>query len=128
MAYEIKIEDVTGRLKSFGYSATKEDDFDLMFAATKAANFIRNSCNILDIPDELREVAIDMAVAEFLYTKKQAGLLDMGDLFQAPMKSIEEGDTTVAFGEGATPEQRFDAMLDRMLHPAGLARFRRFTW
>lgn len=128
MAYEIKIEDVTGRLKSFGYSVAKGDLFDLTFAVDKATNAIFNFCNIQEIPDELREVAIDMAAGEFLYTKKQAGLLRMGDLFQAPMKSILEGDTTVTFGDGVTPEQRFDMMLDRMLRPAGLVRFRRLAW
>ena len=54
--------------------------------------------------------------------------------FEAPAKSITEGDISVTFAgasDGASnAESRFDTLLSRLMHPAEstLAAFRRLRW
>lgn len=82
-------------------------------------NTIKNDCNTPSIPDGLVNIAVDMAVGEFLTAKKTfspdsiAGLdLDMA------VKQIQTGDTNTVFatGEGSsTPEQRLNSFLNYLL-------------
>lgn len=113
------LEMVKKRLKSFGYELQEGDEFALSFAVQKAENTIKNDCNLSEVPDGLVNVAVDMAVGEFLTAKKTfspdsiAGLdLDMA------VKQIQTGDTNVTFsvGEGSlTSEQRLNAFLNYLL-------------
>ena len=62
-----------------------------------------------------------MVAGQFLFDKKAAGGLEGFD-FEAPAKSITEGDISVTFAgasDGASnAESRFDAMLSNLMHPA----------
>lgn len=74
----------------------------------------------------------DMAAGLFLTDKKASGgLADTYD-FDAPAKSISEGDTSVTFAlaDSSSFEEQFDAMLDKMVHPDEelIAAFRRLVW
>lgn len=114
------LELVKERLKSFGYEPTEGDKFALTFSIQKVENTIKNDCNTPSIPEGLLNIAVDMAVGEFLTTKKTfapdriAGLdLDMA------VKQIQTGDTSTVFatGEGSlTAEQRLDAFLGYLLN------------
>lgn len=81
-------------------------------------------------------ILVDMVAGHFLFDKKAAGGLDglEGFDFNAPAKSITEGDISVTFAgasDGASnAESRFDAMLAQLMHPAEstLAAFRRLRW
>ena len=113
------LEMVKERLRSFGYELQQGDEFALAFSIQKAENTIKNDCNVSSIPDGLMNIAVDMAVGEFLMAKKTfapdalAGLdLDMA------VKQIQTGDTNTVFaiGEGSlTPEQRLNAFLNYLL-------------
>ena len=63
--------------------------------------------------------------------KASGGLADTYD-FDAPAKSISEGDTSVTFAlaDSGSFEEQFDAMLDKMVHPDEelIAAFRRLVW
>ena len=54
--------------------------------------------------------------------------------FSAPAKSITEGDVSVTFAGAsdgaASAEARFDALLDKLIHPPNsiLAAYRRLRW
>lgn len=126
------LEDVTARLASFGYTVTENDAFMLTFIIQKVENHIKGECNVTALPDELTNVAIDMAVGEFLLNKKSIGQLTGFDL-SAAIKQIQEGDTSVtfAFGNGdSTPEQRLDALIDYLMNDGKikLVSYRSIKW
>lgn len=124
-------EDVIKRLESFGVATEPEDDWPLDFVIQKVTDFIRNYCNISEIPEGLRCVAVDRVAGEFLLAKKAAGQLTGFDL-ETVVKQIQEGDTAVTFGvEGSqTPEQRLDTLIGYLLKAGDgqFAAFRRFAW
>lgn len=128
--------DVVMRLSAFGVSLSSDpsssDDMLLKFAIDKVINHINNQTNLTNIPVGLKSIAIDMAVGEFLLTKKSMGLLDSETLnFEAVAKQIQDGDTNVVFAiEGNnTPEAQFNAFLAYLQHnEADFTRYRVLTW
>ena len=109
-------EAVLKRLVSFGYTLKEDDSWLICFAMQKVENHIKNSCNTTDVPDGLFNVAVDMVCGEFLFTKKQTGQLEIADLdFDGAFTSIKEGDTQVNFG-GSSDEEKFDQMVNYLLH------------
>jgi hypothetical protein len=126
------LEDVTARLASFGYTVITEDAWMLDFIIKKVENHIKNECNVITIPDELHQIAIDMVVGEFLLGKKSTGKLTGFDL-EAAIKQIQEGDTSVTFavGEGSsTPEKRLDILISFLMNNGknNFASFRCVKW
>lgn len=122
---------VTARLLSLGYAATGEDSPALDYQIAKAESALKAGTNQAEVPDGLFEVWADMAAGRFLSERKASGRLDGYD-FDAPAKSISEGDTSITFALPAagTAEDQFDAMLSRMINPGEhtLAAFRRIAW
>jgi len=109
------------RLQSFGYELREGDDALLAFAVQKAENTIKNDCNVAAVPEGLLNIAVDMAVGEFLQAKKVFAPEDLTGLdLEAAVKQIQAGDTTVMFAttgsEGSsTPEQRLNILIDWLL-------------
>lgn len=113
----IMLEDVTKRLASFGYEVTEADAWVLGFIIQKVENYIKNNCNVDVVPEGLHQIAVDMAVGEFLLGKKSTGQLT-GFNLEAAIKQIQEGDTTVtfAYGDGdSTPEKRLDGLISYLM-------------
>jgi hypothetical protein len=122
------LEDVKLRLASFGYDATAADNWMLNFCIGKVETHIKNSCNVADVPEGLRPVAIDMACGEFLYGKKQSGQ-GVGIDFEATVKSIAEGDTTVTFDTSGGAEAKYDALISYLMHgEVDLGAYRCIKW
>lgn len=93
---------------------------------------IQNKTNQSEIPEGLVNVAVYMAVGEYLSMKKASGQLDGFDL-DAAIKQIQEGDTNTVFaiGDGSsTPEQRLDALISYLINgrTSEFYRFRRLVW
>lgn len=107
------------RLESFGYEFKDGDNAILAFSIQKAENTIKNDCNVPEIPEGLKCIAIDMAVGEFLTAKKTFTPEDIAGLdLDFAIKQIQEGDTNTVFatGEGSlTPEQRLNNFLNFLL-------------
>lgn len=104
---------VIERLAQLGYPVTDEDNEQIKFELTKTLNYVKNYCNITEIPEILDPRIIDRVCAYFLYYKKNSGTLE-GFNYEAVIKSIKEGDTQIqyAVGQGEdTPENRFDAFV-----------------
>lgn len=120
---------VTQRLLSLGHTVVPEDGWLLGFAVQKAESCFKIHCNLDVIPDELRTVEVDMICGEFLLAKKQSGRLE-GYEFEAAVKSISEGDVSVSYSGDSTPEQQFDTLLQRLVHPSDdvFAAYRRISW
>ena len=106
-------DDVIARLKQLGYTATEGDYEHIDFELQKTVNYVKNYCNISTIPEILDPRITDRVCGDFLFYKKNSGSLDGFD-YEAVIKSIKEGDTTITYAVGQgedTPENRFDAFV-----------------
>ena len=130
------LEDVKARLKSLGVNVSSElnstDEVILSFCINKVTNHINNQTNLYEIPQGLHEIAVDMVIGEFLFTKKSMGLLDVSSLdFEAVAKQVQDGDTNVVFAvnEKTTPEGRFETFIHYLQHnEVDFVKYRVLTW
>lgn len=110
---------VKERLQSFGYEIQDGDEIILNFSIQKVENTIKNDCNVSSIPDGLVNIAVDMAVGEFLTAKKPFSPDSIAGLdLDFAVKQIQTGDTNTVFatGEGSlTAEQRLNNFLNYLL-------------
>ena len=74
------LEKVKERLQSFGYTLKDGDEVILNFSIQKVENTIKNDCNVSSIPDGLVNIAVDMAIGEFLTAKKTFSPNDIAGL------------------------------------------------
>ena len=106
-------EDIINLLKQLGYTVTEVDYDQIDFDLNKTISYVMNYCNITRIPDILDPRIIDRTCGDFLFYKKNSGSLE-GFNYDAVIKEIKEGDTTIkyAVGQGEdTPENRFDTFV-----------------
>lgn len=125
------IQAVLNRLLSFGYQLKDEDAWMISFCCEKTENHIKNSCNIHSVPDELFNVAVDMACGQFLLSKKQTGQLNIENLdFDAVVTSIKEGDTQVNFDSNSSDESKLNYLINYLLNSkeGDLICFRKIRW
>ena len=107
---------VIKRLTQLGYVCKESDYEQIDFELTKILNYVKNYCNITTIPEILDYRIIDRVCADFLYYKKNSGSLE-GFNYDAVIKSIKEGDTTLTYAVGQgedTPENRFDTFVRQL--------------
>jgi hypothetical protein len=109
----VVLNDVVMRLDQLGYSVTDKDHEQIEFELNKILNYVKNYCNITNIPEILDPRIIDRVCSDFLYLKKNSGSLD-GFNYDAVIKQIKEGDTSITYAVGQgedTPENRFDSFV-----------------
>jgi hypothetical protein len=107
---------VIARLKQLGYTATEEDNDRIDYELQLVTNYTLNYCNITEIPPIVEPKLIDRVCSYFLFFKKNSGSLENFN-YDAVIKEIKEGDTTVkyAVGQGEdTPENRFDTFVKQL--------------
>ena len=128
-------EAVVPRLAMLGYSATEADKPALEYLIAKCRVELLTNINHKEVPEGLFYTLVDMAVGSFLHEKLVAGALEIEGLdFSSSAKSITEVDVSITFAGAsdgtATPEARFLATLDGMVHPPEkiLGAFRRLKW
>ena len=127
-------EAVVARLAMLGYTVTDADKTGLEYLIHKCEAELLANINHRELQPPLFYTLVDMVAGQFLFDKKAAGGLGEGFDFDAPAKSITEGDISVTFAgasDGASnAESRFDALLDQLRHPAEsiMAAFRRLRW
>lgn len=113
------LEKVKERLQSFGYTLKDGDEVILNFSIQKVENTIKNDCNVSSIPDGPVNIAVDMAIGEFLTAKKTFSPNDIAGLdLDFAVKQIQTGDTNTVFATGEsslTPEQRLNAFVSYLL-------------
>ena len=128
------VETVKDRLASFGYEVKADDEFALAFCVEKVRSTIKNEINWRDVPEGLEYIAVDMAVGEFLLSKKTFAPADIAGLdLDYAVKQIQTGDTNTVFatGEGSsTPEQRLTNFVNYLLSRGRdeFSSFRRLRW
>lgn len=122
------------RLESFGYKIIAGDKAILQFAVEKASNTVKNDCNVSEVSEGLMNIAVDMAVGEFLSAKKAFSPSDIEGLdLNFAVKQIQMGDTNTVFavGDGSlTPEQRLDSFINYLLSygRGEFACYRKIRW
>lgn len=124
-------EEVISMLTALGVTGAADDPLLEIIIRTVQYD-IQNKTNQSEIPEGLVNVAVYMAVGEYLSMKKASGQLDGFDL-DAAIKQIQEGDTNTVFaiGDGSsTPEQRLDALISYLINgrTREFYRFRRLVW
>ena len=125
-------EQVIDRLNHLGYSAT-EDDYDAIeYELNEVINYTLNYCNITEVPEIVEPRLIDKVCSYFLYYKKNSGSLE-GFNYDAVIKEIKEGDTTIKYATGQgedTPENRFDGLVKKLelTYDKWITPHRRLRW
>lgn len=109
----LTVEDVVERLKHLGYVASDEDYDHMEYELNKIVSYTLNYCNITEVPPIVYPRLLDRVCSDFLYYKKNSGKLE-GFSYDAVIKQIKEGDTTISYAVGQgedTPENRFDSFV-----------------
>lgn len=128
----VSVNDVKTRLEMLGYKPTDADNSAIEYCTAKAGKTLTALTNTSAVPDGLFYVHTDMAAGFFLKDKKASGQLDGVFDFSAPAQSISEGDISVTFAQGSdgTPEEKFNALCEKLTTPdnAVILRYRRLLW
>lgn len=129
----IRSKDVVERLNTLGYNLNEGDIVTLQFAINGTEQYIKNFCNISEIPKELYYVAVDMAAGTLLKTKQSIGVnvCENIDYSAAGVSSIKEGDLTINFstGDSNSTANLFSALLKKLCNrDAELIAFRKLRW
>lgn len=107
---------VIDRLTHLNYIVVESDHAHIEYELEKTINYVKNYCNITEIPEQLDYRIIDRICADFLFYKKNSGGLTNFD-YDVVIKELKEGDTTVKYnvGDGGdTPESRFDKFVRQL--------------
>ena len=128
----VTISDVSDRLSQLGYETTDEDTEQLTFELDKMIKYSLNYCNITELPEIVYPRLIDRVCSEFLFYKKNSGLLENFD-YETTIKSLKEGDTQITYAvgsEGDSPESRFESMVNQLQrgYDKWLTKFRCIKW
>ena len=123
---------VIDRLGQLGYEVEPKDWKQIDFELHKTIDYVMNYCNITTIPNILDYRIIDRVCADFLYYKKNSGSLP-GFNYEAVIKQIKEGDTTISYATGQgedTPENRFDSFVKQLERgfDKWITPYRRLRW
>lgn len=124
-------ESVKKRLEGFGVTISDNDIWMINFCIEKTENHIKNTCNVLEVPLGLFNVACDMAVGEFLLIKMQTGQLEVSDLdFSAAISQLREGEVSIEFAKGSSDQEKFDSLVNYLLTKGegDLISYRRIKW
>lgn len=133
MPMNIEVKDVAERLSTLGYKINEGDTTALQLAINGTEQYIKNFCNISDIPSELYYVAVDMAAGTLLKTKRSIGIdtLEGIDLESDNIKSISEGDVSITYNSDSSNSAtaRYNTLLDKLCNRKNeLIPFRKMRW
>lgn len=125
------LDDVKSRLATMNYEVKASDEMLLAFSIGKVTQTICNDCNVSEIPDGLKYVAIDMVVGEFLLAKQTYAPDDLAGLdLSGAVKQIQAGDTAVVFADGTDDSAKLTSYINYLLS-AGREQFscfRKIRW
>lgn len=109
------IDLVLKRLETLGYECAEGDEFLTAFSIQKIENTIKNECNVTEIPDGLKYIAVDMICGEILLNKKQTNLLGDNFSIDSALKSIKLGDTTVQLDD-ESDESKLNVLINHLIN------------
>lgn len=117
----IERTDIISRLATLGYEATEQDNALIEYLIKSVYQSILNECNIDEVPEGLRYVAIDMICGHILKSKLANDSIDV----EKAVQSIREGDTSVTYTD---PKQFLSNYYDSLIHNKELVKYRRLVW
>ena len=82
---------------------------------------IMNTCNVEEVPEELRYVYLDIAAGEYLL-----GVYSKEEKSEESVKSVTEGDLSVTFKDKSDIEMTIDKLLNSGREE--MLSFRRVKW
>lgn len=123
---------VMDRLESLAYHIVGEDSLLIKILIEGVTTEILIKCNITELPDELKPMAVDAVCGRFLDQKHSSKQLEDYD-FATAVSSITEGDISISYSTSSgtsNPEETFKACIQEMakLNPYELHAFRRLKW
>ena len=120
-------ENVSENVTDYEFTATEE--MIMSFVADKSIRKVEMELNS-DIPTAFEYVLVDIVVGEFLMSQKALGTLKMNAIdYGSVVKSIQEGDTTITFADGASESQKLDVLISFLMHPEiDYADYRKIRW
>lgn len=126
------LEVVKLKLKNFGYEVNDDDLILLENLKSCCDEYIKNFCNITEIPQGLFYARSDMICGEFLLSQKACGKLNIENLcLDSMVKSIQEGDVTVVYSdESIDNERKIEALIEHLIYRLGkeLLNYRCVRW
>lgn len=128
---KVYIEDVINRLVSFGYVPSTADAWAIAYEMSMAQHHVQNTINASKIPDEAKEILIDMICGSFLSMMNSTGRLAIETIdLSGVVSSIHEGDTTVNFGAGMSDAEKFGKLVAWLMtgREGDLICFRKIRW
>lgn len=110
------LERVIERLGQLGIEVKVSDRRLIAAEYENVLSFIRASCNIDEITEDLENVITERTCGNFLFVLKNTGGLDGTD-YEAFVKEIAEGDVKVVFDEESvlSGEQKIDRVIDFLM-------------
>lgn len=120
----IEKEEIAIRLATLGYNATTLDDGLIDYLIQSVYQSILNECNVEEVPEGLKFVAIDMICGHILVNKLANGAIDI----EKAVQSISEGDTSVTYASGLDPKQFLLDYYNGLIHNKELVKYRRLVW
>lgn len=109
------IDLVLKRFETLGYECAEGDEFLTAFSIQKIENTIKNECNVTEIPDGLKYIAVDMICGEILLNKKQTNSLGDNFSIDSALKSIKLGDTTVQLDD-ESDESKLNVLINHLIN------------
>ena len=121
---------VLKRLDSFGYEPSEEDVFCIGFSMQKVENSIKNDCNIEEVPEGLKNTAVDMVCGEVRGLLYRTGKLSLDSLdLDGAIASVSAGDTSVSFDNTTSDDGKFTTLLQLLSAGRGdFACYRKIRW
>ena len=120
---------VLKRLDSFGYTSTTENTFVIGFSVQKVENSIKNDCNVIEIPEGLTNIAVDMVCGEVLGTLYRTGSLSLDNIdLDGAIASVSAGDTSVSFDNATSNDGKFNILLQMLSERGDFACYRTIKW
>lgn len=129
----IKKDDVILRLQTLGYNIDEGDNAALEYVINGTEQYIKNFCNISEIPDELYYVAVDIAAGTLLKSKHSIDInvCENIDFESDSIKSITEGDVSVTYNSDSvnSAAAKYSTFLDKLCkRDKDLIAFRKMRW
>ena len=122
------LQAVIQRLADIGYEVSDGDKTALTFLIGKTDDYIRNYCNVSEVPKQVRRSEADAVAAEFIAAKAMSGGLDDSAINVSSVSQVSEGDTSVSYSNDGTGSfNAFYAEAKRRLDTDMLP-FRRMRW
>lgn len=122
-------ENVTDASTGASYEFTAMEELVLSFNIDKCVRQMEMELNS-SIPVAFEYALVDMIVGEFLMSQKSLGTLKMNAIdYNMVVESVQEGDTTVTFADGASDSDKLDALISFLMHPEiDYSDYRKIRW